>query len=76
MYWAEALSKQNKDAELKEKFASIYADMAAAEQQIMDELNAAQGSPVDIDGYYFPDEALASAQMRPSTTLNGILAGI
>lgn len=76
MYWAEALSKQDKDAELKEKFATIYADMAAAEGQIMDELNAAQGSPVDIDGYYFPDEALASAQMRPSTTLNGILARI
>lgn len=76
MYWAEALSKQDKDAELKEKFAAIYADMAAAEAQIMDELNAAQGSPVDIDGYYFPDEALASAQMRPSTTLNGILARI
>lgn len=76
MYWAEALSKQDKDAELKEKFATIYADMAAAEGQIMNELNAAQGSPVDIDGYYFPDEALASAQMRPSTTLNGILARI
>ena len=76
MYWAKALSKQDKDAELKEKFATIYADMAAAEGQIMNELNAAQGSPVDIDGYYFPDEALASAQMRPSTTLNGILARI
>ncbi|WP_435577826.1 NADP-dependent isocitrate dehydrogenase [Gilvibacter sp.] len=76
MYWAEALSLQDKDAELKEKFTGIYNAMSAAEGQIMDELNAAQGSAVDIDGYYFPDEALASAQMRPSATLNNILASI
>ncbi|MDC7997817.1 NADP-dependent isocitrate dehydrogenase [Gilvibacter sediminis] len=76
MYWAEALSLQDQDAELKEKFTGIYNALSAAEGQIMEELNAAQGSAVDIDGYYFPDEALASAQMRPSATFNNILASI
>ena len=76
MYWAEALSTQDKDAALKETFTSVYSAMQAAEDEIMEQLNAAQGSPVDIDGYYFPNEALASAQMRPSETLNSILERI
>ena len=51
-------------------------DLAGSEAQINEELIAAQGSPVNIGGYYQPDEQLASAAMRPSATLNGIIDGI
>lgn len=73
MYWAEALSEQNQDLELKEQFAKVFNQLASNKGQILDELNAAQGSPVDIGGYYEPEDALVSAQMRPSKTLNNII---
>jgi isocitrate dehydrogenase len=34
---------------------------------------AAQGKPVDIGGYYFPNDAKCVAAMRPSDTLNAII---
>ncbi len=74
-YWAEALANQNDDAELKEKFTSIAKALSENETTIIDELNSAQGSPVDIGGYYQPDEALANKAMRPSETLNNIING-
>jgi len=73
MYWAQALAKQDKDAELKAVFAPIAKEMADNEATIVDELNAAQGSPMDVGGYYAPVFELASKAMRPSTTLNGII---
>ena len=73
MYWAQALASQTENAELAATFAPIAQEMEANETQIIEELNAAQGDPVDIKGYYKPDEALASKEMRPSATLNGIL---
>ncbi len=73
MYWALALAAQNKDEELKAIFLPIAEDMASNEEVIIEELNAAQGAPVDIDGYYFSDEKLTAAAMRPSATLNAIL---
>lgn len=76
MYWAEALANQDKDAALKERFAPVTAALKENETTIMEELNAAQGAPVDIGGYYEPLEDLASKQMRPSTTFNAILDGI
>ncbi len=76
MYWAEALANQDKDAALKERFAPVTAALKENETTIMEELNAAQGTPVDIGGYYEPLEDLASKQMRPSTTFNAILEGI
>ncbi len=75
-YWAEALAAQNDDAELAAKFGPIAAEFAANEQQIFDEMIAAQGSPVDLGGYYQPDPAKAAAAMRPSATLNRIVASI
>jgi len=75
-YWAEALAAQNDDAELKAIFAPIAAALAEGEHPIVSELAAVQGKPVDIGGYYYPDEALTRAAMCPSATLNGILASI
>ncbi|MCZ6593294.1 MAG: NADP-dependent isocitrate dehydrogenase [Bacteroidetes bacterium] len=73
LYWAEALAGQNKDTALKDHFAPIALKFAENEETIVSELNAAQGSPVDIGGYYEPTESLVSQQMRPSETFNSIL---
>lgn len=73
LYWAQALADQDKNAELKAKFAKVAADLAANEAKINEELLAAQGSPVDIGGYYKPELAKVSAAMRPSATLNAII---
>lgn len=74
MFWAQALAAQTDDSELAESFAPIAGQLAENEAKIVDELNAAQGNPVDIGGYYDPDDEKASAAMRPSETLNAILA--
>lgn len=76
MYWAQALAAQTGDAELAESFAAIAAQLTENEAKIVDELNAAQGNPVDIGGYYDPSDDKASAAMRPSETLNAILASL
>jgi len=71
--WAKALAAQNEEAELKQRFARIAAALAENEGKIAAELLAAQGKPVDIGGYYRPDEAKCATAMRPSGTLNAIL---
>jgi len=76
MYWAEAMSEQSEDAELAGRFAPVAKGLAANEQAIIAELNAAQGSAVDIGGYYNPDDAIAARAMRPSATLNDIIDSI
>jgi len=76
MYWAEALANQNEDAELKAHFAPIAAEMKANENTIVTELNNAQGNAMNIGGYYHPNASKASQAMRPSDTLNAIIAGI
>ncbi|MAB49747.1 MAG: isocitrate dehydrogenase (NADP(+)) [Flavobacteriaceae bacterium] len=73
LYWAEALANQNKDNALKEEFSTIYNALSSKEEQIVAELIDCQGSPVEIEGYYFPNETLTSSAMRPSKTLNSIL---
>jgi isocitrate dehydrogenase len=74
LYWAQELAEQTEDAELAAAFAEIAGDLAANEQAITDELLAVQGSPVDIGGYYRPDDAKTTEVMRPSTTFNEVLA--
>jgi isocitrate dehydrogenase len=74
LYWAQALAAQTHDAGLKNSFTPIAEKLAANEKTIADELIAVQGKPVDLGGYYQPDERKASAAMRPSTTFNQILA--
>jgi len=76
MYWSEALANQNKDEVLKNHFAPIAQQLKENEEKIVSELNAAQGSPVDIGGYYEPTESLVSQQMRPSETFNSLVAEI
>jgi isocitrate dehydrogenase len=73
LYWAQALAAQTTDTELAALFTPVAAALAENEQAIVAELNAVQGSPADIGGYYFPDPALVSAVMRPSTTFNAII---
>jgi isocitrate dehydrogenase len=74
LYWAQALAAQDKDAELKTLFTPVAEKLTANEKKIAGELLAVQGKPVDISGYYKPDDAKASAAMRPSATFNEILA--
>jgi len=76
LYWAQALAAQTDDRELAAQFAAAARALADGEDRILAELKAAQGKPVDIGGYYQPDEARASQAMRPSATLNQALAAI
>jgi isocitrate dehydrogenase len=71
--WAKALAAQDEDADLKQRFTPVAAALAAAEGKITQELLAAQGKPVDIGGYHFPDDDKCVAAMRPSATLNAII---
>ncbi|YCM45399.1 NADP-dependent isocitrate dehydrogenase [Verrucomicrobiaceae bacterium 227] len=75
-YWAKALAEQTDDAGLAAQFAPIANDLSACEDAIVSELNAVQGQPVELDGYYAPDEAKLEKVMRPSATLNGIIDAI
>ena len=74
LYWAQALAAQTQDAELKALFTPVAEKLTASEPQIVSELISVQGKPADIGGYYRPDAAKASAALRPSGTLNSILA--
>jgi isocitrate dehydrogenase len=76
LYWAQALAAQSKDAALKAVFTPVAAKLAANEAKIVAEMIAVQGKPTDIGGYYLPDAAKASAALRPSATLNAILAAV
>jgi isocitrate dehydrogenase len=73
-YWAEELAKQTDDADLAAAFSSVANELSSKEETIVGELAEVQGSPVDVGGYYNPDDAKASAVMRPSATLNKVLA--
>jgi isocitrate dehydrogenase len=76
LYWAQALAAQDKDADLKARFAPLAEALSSSEAKIVDELNSIQGVPMDIGGYYRPDEELASKAMRPSETFNTALAAL
>jgi len=76
LYWAQALAAQNTDAELQAIFSPVAEKLTASEATIVAELGAVQGQPVDIGGYYLPDDALASAALRPSATFNEIVSAL
>jgi isocitrate dehydrogenase len=76
MEWAKALAAQDEDGELKQRFTPVAASLATKEGKITQELLLVQGKPVDIGGYYFPDDAKCAAAMRPSATLNAIIDGM
>jgi isocitrate dehydrogenase len=76
LYWAQELAKQTDDAALAAKFAPIADALTSNQAAIVDELNAVQGKPVGIGGYYSPTDALVIAAMRPSATFNSIIDAI
>jgi len=76
MYWAEALAAQSDDAALAAQFAPLAKTLADNEQKIISEMNAVQGEPVDLGGYFQPDEAKVTAIMRPSATFNAAIDAI
>jgi isocitrate dehydrogenase len=76
MYWAQAVAEKADDPKLAERFAVVAKVLAESESKIISELEAAQGRPVDIGGYYHPDDELTARAMRPSDTLNKIIAAI
>jgi len=76
LYWAQELAAQTDDADLAKAFAPLAETLSANEAKIVDELNAVQGKPAEIGGYYQPDPALAAKVMRPSTTWNEALASL
>ena len=73
LYWAEALAKQTQDPELQARFAGVAKQLGDNEDKIVQELNDAQGHPVDIGGYYLPNDDMTAKCMRPSATLNAIV---
>ena len=76
MYWAQALAEQTIIEELQERFKPALAQLAANEEKIVEQLNAVQGVPMDIGGYYKLNPGLAAAAMRPSVIFNDILENI
>ncbi|WP_208322890.1 NADP-dependent isocitrate dehydrogenase [Mumia sp. ZJ1417] len=76
LYWAQELARQTDDADLAAAFGPLAETLATNEQTINDELIAVQGSPVDIGGYYRPDDNLSEQVMRPSKTLNDAIASL
>jgi isocitrate dehydrogenase len=74
LYWAQALAEQSADPDLARAFQPVAAALSANEPKIVAELLAVQGQKIDIGGYYQPDHKKADAALRPSSTLNDILA--
>ncbi len=76
MYWAQAVASQTEDADLAAAFAPFAQALADNELTIVAELEAAQGKPVEAEGYgyYHADRATIKEIMRPSATLNATIA--
>ena len=73
LYWAQALSEQNEDKAMQERFSKITGALKENEDKIINELLSVQGEPVDLGGYFMPDPAKAEKVMRPSRTFNEII---
>jgi isocitrate dehydrogenase len=73
LYWAQALAAQDTDKEMQTRFTPVAKALADNEAKILDEMLAAQGSPVDVDGYFQPDLEKITRAMRPSSTFNAII---
>ncbi|MBN2625544.1 MAG: NADP-dependent isocitrate dehydrogenase [Spirochaetales bacterium] len=73
LYWAQALAEQNDDGELRDNFAPLYQELAAKEEDIVEELNRVQGKGADMDGYYRASEEVMARLMRPSPLFNSIM---
>ena len=73
LYWAQALAEQDKDLEMKVRFSEMYKALKSNEEKITNDMISVQGKPVDLGGYYLPDEKKAAEVMRPSSTFNKII---
>ncbi|MEC8355505.1 MAG: NADP-dependent isocitrate dehydrogenase [Verrucomicrobiota bacterium] len=76
LFWAEALAEQESNLELRDQFSGLARTLRAQEDEIVGELNTAQGSPIDLGGYFLPDEEKATASMRPSKLFNAALSSL
>ncbi|MGF6090569.1 NADP-dependent isocitrate dehydrogenase [Pseudomonas sp. 18173] len=76
LYWAQALAAQTEDTALQAQFATLAKTLTENEATIVAELNAVQGKPVDIGGYYHADAELINKAMRPSATFNAAVAAL
>jgi isocitrate dehydrogenase len=74
LYWAQGLANQNKNIELKNEFTKLAASLSKNEDKIISELNEIQGNPVNMKGYFMPNEELANNTMRPNSTLNSFFS--
>ena len=75
LYWAQALSEQNKDATMKSRFSKMFKELQSNENEIAKDLITVQGKPADLGGYYQPDDVKTESVMRPSLKLNKIIDG-
>jgi isocitrate dehydrogenase len=73
LYWAEALAEQDMDKDMKARFSKMYKELKVNEEKIANDLISVQGKPVDLGGYYVPDDKKAMAIMRPSPIFNKII---
>lgn len=73
LYWAEALATQEEDLELKVHFEALASALAENEATILKEIDATQGQPMDLGGYYHPDFEKATAAMMPSPVFRKLL---
>ncbi len=73
LYWAKALAEQNEDDDMKARFSKMYKELEANEKEITDDMISVQGKPVDIGGYYVPNDKMATEVMRPSPAFNKII---
>jgi len=73
LYWAEALANQTKDTQLQRRFSKLAKELKENESEIVQEFIEAQGKPVDLGGYYKPNDVLATKAMRPSATFNAVM---
>ncbi len=76
LYWAQALAEQSDDAQLQSLFAPVAERLQSKESAIIDELNAAQGQPIELNGYFRPDAEITAQAMRPSPTFNSIISDL
>ena len=76
LFWAEALAEQESDSGLRDQFSPLARTLRAQEEEIVHELNNAQGTPIDLGGYFLPDEEKATASMRPSKLFNAALSSL
>jgi isocitrate dehydrogenase len=76
LYWAQALAEQTEDKDLQARFANVAQQLEQNEAKIIGELTAAQGKPVDLGGYYHPNQDKVTKAMRPSPTFNAVVDAI